>query len=480
MRRKNLLTRTALGALSGALSLGLVSCAQTVTRPPPADRFYFPTGIAHVDVPGRTEGTLYVASANADRCYETGSIRALSLDALPQPLPPLGAPVPASGPAVIEDLGNPDPQSQRSIETFAGQLATWPLPSGGHRLVIPTRAEGSLLQIVDATGPAGTTLTCVPASADGAAPENCAEDALSLDAVPEGSESSDVPRAPAPIGVAIAPDGQTFITHIEMADDPWGSRTNERGYVVRMNAADPKLVAADFLQIPRGGTQSVAIGQRYAFVSARELGRGLDAVIAVPRDPEDKVLHAFPLQLQYAVTALRGIALSEDERTLYVVGRSVDDILLGGNPDVLLVASVAGPRSAAPVVRVTRVVPLPTAPAAIQRISRAGGSDLVLIVAQGSGSLAIYDEGIGQLVAEVKGLGVQPSQLAVDLRAGTVDGNSVEQARVYVSNFGDGRVAVVDLPDLARPEDARVVAYLGRRQDDVQSQHSNTCRIGDE
>jgi len=104
----------------------------------------------------------------------------------------------------------------------------------------------------------------------------------------------------------------------------------------------------------------------------------------------------------------------------------------------------------------------------------------VLIVAQGSGSLAIYDEGIGQLVAEVKGLGVQPSQLAVDLRAGTVDGNSVEQARVYVSNFGDGRVAVVDLPDLARPEDARVVAYLGRRQDDVQSQHSNTCRIGDE
>lgn len=477
MRRKTLLTCAAFGALTGALALGLASCAQTTARSTPVDRFYFPTGIGHVDVAGKTEGTLYVASANADRCYDTGALRAVSLDALPVPLPPLGAPVGATGPVVIEDLGSQDPGLQRKIDTFAGQLATWPLPSGGHRVVVPTRAEGGLLQIVDATGPEGTTLTCVPASTGAA--DDCTQGALSLEVPPEGSESDAIPRAPAPFGVSIADNGQAFITHIASADDPLGSLKNTRGYVVRTDLANPQLKVEDFLQIPAGGTQSVAIGERYAFVTARVVGL-LDAVIAVPRDPADNVLHAFPLQQQYAMNALRGIALSADERHLYAVARSPSDVLNNGNPDVLLVISVEGARSASPVLKITRVVPLPAVPASIQIVPRAGASDLVLIVAQVAGSLAIFDTGVAEVVAEVKGLGVQPSQLAVDLRTGTLNGASVEQARVYVSNFGDGRIAVVDLPDLTRPEDARVVAYLGRRQDDVVGQQSKTCRVGGE
>jgi hypothetical protein len=33
-----------------------------------------------------------------------------------------------------------------------------------------------------------------------------------------------------------------------------------------------------------------------------------------------------------------------------------------------------------------------------------------------------------------------------------------------VSNFGDGRVAVVDIADLTQPQNARLVARLGRLQ----------------
>ena len=37
-------------------------------------------------------------------------------------------------------------------------------------------------------------------------------------------------------------------------------------------------------------------------------------------------------------------------------------------------------------------------------------------------------------------------------------------ARFFVSDFGDGRVAVVDVPELDRAQDARLVAHLGESQ----------------
>ncbi|MGV3620136.1 MAG: hypothetical protein ACO1OB_04935, partial [Archangium sp.] len=54
------------------------------------------------------------------------------------------------------------------------------------------------------------------------------------------------------------------------------------------------------------------------------------------------------------------------------------------------------------------------------------------------------------------GIGSQPAYIAVDNR-GT-------SARLYVSNFLDGRIAIVDIPDLARPQSARLVGHIGRQQ----------------
>jgi hypothetical protein len=48
-------------------------------------------------------------------------------------------------------------------------------------------------------------------------------------------------------------------------------------------------------------------------------------------------------------------------------------------------------------------------------------------------------------------------------------------ARIFVSNFGDGRVSVIDIEDLGSPQLARLVAWLGKRQDQDQ-EGSNTCQ----
>ena len=462
---KTLMRRILISLLA---ALPLVGCVEIVSRPPPSDRFYYPMGLAHVDVPGAEEGVLYVASANGDRCFDNGALRAVDLDALPVGLPPLGSPVGATGPVQLEDLGADTPESQVQIGTFAGEMAVWSRPDGGHRIVVPSRVEGGLLNVVDA---AGASLTCVPASsADGG--RNCTPTALALETAQEELGLSADQRSLGPFGVSIADDGDMFVTHV----DYYVVNRTARTHVVRMQAADPAVTKDSFLEVLSGGTQSVAIGSRYAFVSARTVLPNV-VIFGVPRNPADSRVRNFSLQAQLNLESARGIAISADEKRLFLLARSRDE-LFGGNPDQLLVLAVDGADTIDPTLSIIRQVPLPALPSSMLLIEREGRTPLVLMTMQGSGSLAIYDDAVGQLVNEVLGLGLQPSQLTVDRREVTDGlGAVVEQARVYISNFGDGRVAVVDLPDLSRPEDARLIAHLGQRQDVVEDQQSKTCRM---
>ncbi|HLT29448.1 MAG TPA: hypothetical protein VK013_05365 [Myxococcaceae bacterium] len=454
------------------VALPLVGCVEIIPRPPPSDRFYYPMGLVHVDVPGAEEGMLYVASANGDRCYDNGAIRAVDLDALPGGLPPLGAPVAPTGPVQLESLGADAPELQVQIGTFAGEMAVWARPEGGHRLVVPSRVEGGLLNVVDA---AGASLTCVPAS-DAEGGRDCTPTALALETALEDQGEKDVQRSLGPYGVSIADDGEMFVTHSGYYVVSAGAQRLAATHVVRMNAADPTVTKENYREVLSGGTQSVAIGSRYAFVSARNVSPP-NVVIGIPRDPADNRVLYFPLQNQLNVQSARGIALSADQRRLYVIARAVDE-LFGGNPDQLLVLNVEGADTNAPSLSIIRQVPLPALPSSLRLIERAGSTPLALMTMQGSESLAIYDDAVGQLVTEVLGIGLQPSQFTVDLReADDGSGGVVAQARIFISNFGDGRVAVVDLPDLRRPEDARLVAHIGQRQDVVESQQSKTCRM---
>jgi hypothetical protein len=153
------------------------------------------------------------------------------------------------------------------------------------------------------------------------------------------------------------------------------------------------------------------------------------------------------LETVYRVSDARGVGLSADERRLYLAGRS---------PDSLLVFGISDPAGNFPVVRAMRAVSLPNAPSELKVLRRPGHGDLVLVSCTGAGVLAFYDDDVGTVVAQLPGLGEQPFGLAVDRRG---DG-----ARIFVSNFSDGRIAVVDLPDLLRPQEARIVAHLGHQQ----------------
>jgi hypothetical protein len=166
---------------------------------------------------------------------------------------------------------------------------------------------------------------------------------------------------------------------------------------------------------------------------------------------------------------------------MYLLGR-VTPYVIGS--DELVVASIADPLAASGTtsVNVIRLLSLCDEPQEVVAVPRAGHSDLVVIscaggavAAQGgataAGVLALYDDDVGDLVAQVPNIGLQPANLAVDVRP---DGGM----RVFVSNFTDGRVAMIDVPDLVRPQDARLVGYLGRPQTCVTRNFSDTSCDG--
>src|SRR6185503_15240116 len=90
-------------------------------------------------------GALYVASSNFDKCFDTGAVVALDLDALG--LPPIGGN--ASGErAHITDL-KVGADASVQIESFAGQMAVWnPTGGGSSRLFVPTRSENNYLHAI--------------------------------------------------------------------------------------------------------------------------------------------------------------------------------------------------------------------------------------------------------------------------------------------------------------------------------------------
>jgi len=164
----------------------------------------------------------------------------------------------------------------------------------------------------------------------------------------------------------------------------------------------------------------------------------------------------------HGLTALdtRGLALNDTETALYVLTRS---------PDSLLILSIEASDPGAPPgvggalgnnIRVSAIksVPMPQGPNLVQLISRKalGLGDLAVVTCSLAGTVLIYDTDLGQAIGEIPTVGVEPYGLAIDNR-GTA-------ARLYVSDFGDGRVAVIDIPDLSAPQQAVLVAHLGAPQ----------------
>ncbi len=426
---------------------------QSLPNPPPLGQFYFPTGIVHVDGPDAGDGYLYVANANFDKRFDTGSITAVDLAKIG--LPPFGA-APMGVPKQITDL-KIDPRSAVHLAPFAGEMVALQRP-GGVRLFVPTRSEEHRLFAIDAPTPktadAVPGFECVvPAGTlpplfgpDGGHPYDCTGSGLSL--VKFEKTESGIPRAPSPIGIALSPAREVWVTALQQADTPRGSTLDPRGYIVHVDGDAPQLFEKSFVSVGQGATHGVVVGSRYAYVTGRLFTSNTPANLVRAVDTQSHETFSTSLENSFTVFEGRGIALSTDERRMYVLGRS---------PDTLLVASIADASAVTPIVRVERAVPVPEAPSLMVVIPRAGRSDLVAITSSTAGVIAFYDDEVGDLVGQIEGVGLQPYALAADLRPSG-------GARLYVTNFSDGRVAVIDVPELNRPASAKIVAFLGTSQ----------------
>lgn len=477
--------------------LTLAACpAGQTPNPQPLGRFYFPTGVAHVDSPGSPEGVLFVANANFDKRFESGTVMAIDLAKVG--LPPLGAPVGSTGPVQVGEL-RASVAGVVEVSSFTGELAVLRLGADRVRLFVPSRSEGMHLQAIDATlaASATTSTALVCHTPEGRDDRDCATNAPSL--VPREFEFSatGLPRAPAPYGVAVrvracaadadcgggnvcaagqcrytAPDeplADVFVTHLSLADSPTGSCAlvstcvNYHAYLARLASRNPTVTENTFFDLGLGAnaSNSVVAGSRWLYLTGRYNGNTSSENLLRMIDPSG-VIYRSSLELAYRVSDARGVALSSDEKRVFIAGRA---------PDSLVVASIADPLASVPRVQIERALPLPAGPNEMVVIPRPGRGDLVAVVSISAGTLVIYDDDVGAIVALVPGLGLQPYGVTFGLLGAG--------ARLFVSNFGDGRVAVVDIADLARPDEARVVAHLGAQQLCLtQSQSAVACDGG--
>ncbi|HVE87333.1 MAG TPA: hypothetical protein VND93_30965 [Myxococcales bacterium] len=433
------MTRTRLHTLAGAAAAVALGCTSPESvRLIPSGQLYFPTGMFYAPSPG--QGFLFVASSNFDRRYSTGRLTGIDVSTLG--LPALGSP---PGPVLESaDLGTID---EKGLASLAGEMDGIQLPGGAWRILVPSRAEGSLLQVLDTTG---EQITC---TGEGAT-DDCAVGAVSLEA--NRLSATGLPRAPSPFSVGIfREDGDTFVTSLQLADSPAASGKNAQAFLVRLNALEPRVEDSNYIPLGAVPTDSVVVGRRYAVMSG---GQSL-ALRLVDREKTDpntglpRLLSA-SAESNFNLLDTRGLALTADETEVFLVAR---------RPDALLVYQARGMQTDLPVLALVHSELLPVGASQVRLIDKPSGGHLAFVTTLGTqsydavgpsqGALFVFDDTAGRVVAELDGIGFQPYGLAIQpVGAG---------ARVYVGLFGEGRIAVVDVPDLDQPEGAHLVARLG-------------------
>jgi len=458
------------------------ACNQDLkARPPVESRLYYPTGVAFVP-PADLDaglGRIYVANSNFDRRFDIGWVTAIDLTAVRTPdgrsLPVPGGAI-AAPPDGGSDEGRPvpytniatTPDSIVTITSFAG-LAT--VNDAGTTLFIPSRSEGDELAVMDLTVPAdgGVPLRCFFSGG-----KDCTQDALQL-AQAQTPGDLGIPAAPQPYSVTLAPDtDEIYVTHLRPASSPAQSFTNLENYLVTLHQADldaaraawstnGRYVVPDeaFSTIGRGPSNSIVVAPPpdggvggFLYISGRAKLVSTDPDVLLRVVDRESNLIAFPLlQLVWASLDARGLQLRPDGKRLYL---AVD------NPAALLVIDLIPPglTDLAPSFSLVRAVPLPEGPNDVQLLTRPGHAPLVVVSCSVDGSLAFYDDDLGQIAALVPGVGAVPFAIAIDRRS--------EFARLYVSNFGDGRIAVVDVPITSQAANGRLaprlIAHIGTKQ----------------
>ena len=482
-----------------------LGCQSATSHPAPRVRFHFPTGVA-VDVPYSPDGGpahfLYLAGfTNFDLAADDALVYALSLDAMnPEGtglLPPgLADDAGWDGtPLQIPDLDGGDYWDRANgvvtSDSMGGEMRLATTSEGNGRLFLASRYSN----VVTAIDVDGGSLACYGGGSecDG---DPIAAPPLVIEQSAGANQVLDVFGVSNEI-VTQSGERDVFITHLRdqaygsggvVSSGSYGNNTSQTGtaYLIRQNVDDPSCRLAEPIGTV-GGSSSVALangGITYPLFTGRyggltnavrelilpdqdggcveQLDGGQDAGLT-PVDPLVPDLFTIDLGSITKGNDGRGMALSSNQDRVFALIRNPDAVVVlrssGFEPYGLLIH----PSSATP------VPPGPTQILAIPRTAPGGGplGDLVAITCADSNLLAFYDDELGQVTAALPGVGNEPFGIAAVVRTSGVGASAqiLPGVRLFVSAFGSGQVAVVDVPDLLDAQSAQVVAMIGTPED---------------
>jgi hypothetical protein len=452
---------------------------------PSSTRLFFPTGMALLPtgtVPQPKDGSLLVANGNFNRAYDGGtivSIRRSYLDAFfakklncQTVTPPEFALGPSTNPACDDnvslhpgDVFGPNGGAV-IIGNYAGPLA---LNDSGTMAFTGSRDTGRLNAV---TVHPDLSLECAPNA--GSSTTDCRAGIANLGtsgvvgpyAIVAGD--SIVPGQP--------PQRLLYVSSLTPRIDEVTSGTLfTSGVVAAIDMANPSQVLFTMLAGSRYVANGAAVGpmlfdpsrrqllmsgcyERFAGTGAGEPGTGRCSGIA------NNYLRFLDVDAREAASVqlfdLYGDVLSIETTALLLADPDPATGAYGTlwatmrNPDVLVQVQLPAQPSVAP--RVRRVVPLPISPADLLRIERAGKGDLIAIVAEKLGAVAIYDAGAQQIVAQVENLGDSPFALQLL-------GSDGVTAQLAATVFRGCRIALIEVP-LAAPWQAALRGRVGRCQ----------------
>ncbi len=418
------------------------------------------------------------------------------------------------------DAGTVDPQTGFVfVDSLGGELRLAPTSAGGERLLVASRYQNRLA-FIDVDGDGGT-LDCF-----GAAGRDCDQDVSSpplvITASNGASQILDAYAISQPVQAGLhggglgGPEvlignlrnlptglanlfgfgsgyggsygyGSTAAGYSPYSTYPgYGINEVVESYVVRQSVDDPDCrIAEPIGPMPAAGVAAVpATDGIFAVATGRFAGQAPADVRVLtlgppscPARPAAKGQVAVdPAQPPNFNVDLSAILKGYDGRALALSSSGDRVFALSISPDALVVLRIDGTSDGSLLIHPSSVAPVPTGPtelAVIPRTDRNGRpiGDLVAITCPGSNVLAFYDDEVGAVVAALPAVGDEPFAVVTAPRTlGNGPGAvPLPGVRLFVTAFGSGQIAVVDVPDLVDATSAKTIAFLGTREDTTAS-----------
>ncbi len=430
-------------AMLACAMLALTGCPATSDEVrPPDDQFFFPTGMA-ID---EAEGSLFITNANSDLRYDSGSITVVDLDKVKQ----LATDWLTSGtvPAGVDcEIDNTIATTlvcneaevlvaDASVRTgnFATEIAVQTLDDGSSRVFAAVRGDPSLTWID--FDPASRLLAC---GGSGSMPR-CDQDHR-LTRLRNDESIGNLP--PEPFGLYVdSADGFVLVTHltqgaVSLADAPTDGRppiiTDALGGVF-----DPDRFTG--VRSALGAAARTPGGRVYVTSSSEERVQMFTVARITGQFPALVPSDFFFLRGVLPSDDGRGIRFNDDGSRAYVVGRS---------PPLIQVLDTSLDATGRPHNTLIKGIEICSNATNIA-VGDMGAGEKIYVACFRSGQVWVVDPANGAIDAIVNvGRGPQ----AVSL--------SETKQQLYVTNFLEDTVAVVDLAPMSSTEN-RVILKLGR------------------